>query len=143
MTLSDLTLPIDYETAKGYALVFSVPLAQRLGQLHAEFGNPNLVPMPVTLTDGRLILCGDILTECGPDGLLEAMWNAADKNVLLPAVEVLPWGDIVPFLPPPSPEPAAPPPNPTTDSTAPPEEILRPSDPPSETQPPPSTEEGT
>ena len=99
MTLSDLTLPISYEDAKGYALVFTPALAGRLAELHAEHGSPNCVPMPRQLVDGRLMLCGDILTEVMPGGLLAGMWEAADKAVLLPAVEVIAWADAVAMLP--------------------------------------------
>lgn len=100
MTLSDLTLPISDADAKGLALVFTPQLASRLAELHAEHGSPNCVPMPRTLTDGRLMLSADVLTEIGPGGLLEAMWAAADKQVLGQAVEVMPWADAVALLPP-------------------------------------------
>lgn len=100
MTLADLTLPISDADAKGYALVFTPQLAARLAQLHAEHGSTNCVPMPRTLTDGRLMLCADVLTEIAPGGLLHAMWEAADKAVLNAAVEVLPWADALAMLPP-------------------------------------------
>lgn len=100
MTLADLTLPISYEDAKGYALVFTPALAARLAGLHAEHGSPNCVPLPRQLTDGRLMLCGDILTEVMPGGLLADMWAAADKAVLLPSVEVIAWEEAVAMLPP-------------------------------------------
>lgn len=100
MTLSDITLPISYEDAKGYALVFTPALAGRLAELHAEHGSPNCVPMPRTLTDGRLMLCADVLTEIEPGGLLHAMWEAADKEVLGREVEVIAWADAVALLPP-------------------------------------------
>jgi hypothetical protein len=100
MTLSDLTLPISYADARGLALVFTPQLAGRLAQLHAEHGSTNCVPMPRVLTDGRLMLCADVLTEIEPGGLLHAMWAAADKNVLNAAVEVLPWADALALLPP-------------------------------------------
>ncbi len=100
MTLSDLHLPITYEAAKGYALVFTPQLAARLAELHAIHGSPNLVPMPRTLTDGRLMLSADLLTEVMPGGLLHAMWEAADKAVLLASVEVILWEDAVAMLPP-------------------------------------------
>jgi hypothetical protein len=100
MTLADLTLPIAYDDAKQYALVFTPALAERLGELHAIHGSQKCVPMPRTLTDGRLMLSADVLTEVGPGGLLEAMWAAADKAVLAQAVEVLPWADAVALLPP-------------------------------------------
>lgn len=100
MTLADLTLPISYADAQGYALVFTPQLAGRLAELHALHGSPNCVPMPRTLADGRLMLGADILTEIEPGGLLHAMWEAADKAVLAQAVEVLPWADAVAMLPP-------------------------------------------
>ncbi len=100
MTLADLTLPISYADAQGYALVFTPALAARLAELHAIHGSANCVPVPRTLTDGRLMLCGDILTEIEPGGLLHAMWEAADKTVLGASVEVIPWADAVALLPP-------------------------------------------
>lgn len=100
MTLSDLTLPISLEAARGLALVFTPALAARLAELHAEHGSPNCVPMPRTLTDGRLMLSADVLTEIEPGGLLHAMWAAADQQVLGKAVEVLPWDEAVALLPP-------------------------------------------
>jgi hypothetical protein len=99
MTLADLTLPISDADAKALALVFSPALAARLAELHAEHGNTNCVPMPRTLNDGRLMLCGDVLTEVGEGGLLHGMWAAADRSVLLPAVEVIPWADALALLP--------------------------------------------
>ena len=73
MTLADLPLPISYEDAKSLALVFTPALAGRLTELHAEHGSLNCVPMPRLLTDGRLMLCGDILTEVMPGGLLHGL----------------------------------------------------------------------
>ena len=99
MTLSDLTLPISYEDAKALALVFTPALAGRLAELHAEHGSTNCVPMPRLLTDGRLMLCGDVLTEIAPGGLLHAMWAAADQQVLGASVEVMPWADALALLP--------------------------------------------
>jgi hypothetical protein len=99
VTLSDLTLPISDADAKELALVFTPQLAARLAELHAEHGTTNCVPMPRVLTDGRLMLCADVLTEVGPGGLLQGMWEAADQAVLLPAVEVIPWSEAVALLP--------------------------------------------
>lgn len=98
MTLEDLELPISLEEARGYALLFTEQLAQRLGELHAEHGSTNLIPMPFPLTNGKLMLCGDILTECVPGGLLADMWEAADKNILLPNVEVVPIEDALALM---------------------------------------------
>ena len=99
MTLADLTLPLRLEDARGLALVFTPALAVRLAELHATFGSPNCVPVPRQLTDGRLMLGADLLTEVEPGGYLHAMWQAADKAVLLPAVEVIPWANAVALLP--------------------------------------------
>jgi hypothetical protein len=100
MTLGDLPLPISYDDARGYALVFTPALAQRLAELHGQHGSNKCRPMPRTLTDGRLMLSADVLTEIEPGGLLEAMWSAADKAVLNASVEVLPWAEAVAMLPP-------------------------------------------
>ncbi len=100
MTLADITLPISDSDAKQLALVFTPQLAQRLAELHAVHGTTNCVPMPRVLTDGRLMLCADVLTEVMPGGLLHAMWAAADQAVLLQSVEVIPWADAVALLPP-------------------------------------------
>ena len=99
MKLADLPLPISYADAQAWALVFTPQLAARLAELHGLHGSNNAVPMPRTLTDGRLMLCADVLTEIQPGGLLHAMWEAADKEVLMQAVEVLPWADAVALLP--------------------------------------------
>ncbi len=100
MTLADLTLPIPYAEARTLALVFSPQLAARLAALHADHGTTNCVPAPRVLTDGRLMLSADVLTEVMPGGLLHAMWVHADQAALLPAVEVIPWADAVALLPP-------------------------------------------
>jgi hypothetical protein len=99
MTLGDLALPISYEDARQYALVFDVALADRLAEIHAEHGSDKCRPVPRQMTDGRLMLSADVLTEVGPGGLLEGMWNAADKTVLAQAVTVMPWADAVALLP--------------------------------------------
>jgi hypothetical protein len=105
MTLADLTLPVSLSEARGLALVFTPQLASRLAQLHAQYGSSNCVPVPRTLTDGRLMLCADVLTEIEPGRLLHAMWEAANKEVLGAAVEVIPWADAVALLPPQPPLP--------------------------------------
>lgn len=99
MTLAELPMPIGYDEAIGLALVFSPQLATRLAELHAQYGTPNAIPKPRAMTDGRMMLQADLLTEVGPGGLLHAMWEAADKTVLLSSVEVIPWADAVAMLP--------------------------------------------
>jgi hypothetical protein len=99
MTLGDLTLPISLDEARGLALVFTPTLAARLAELHAEHGTTNCVPVPQSLSDGRLLLSADVLTEVGPGGLLYTMWEAADKAVLAQAVQVMPMADALALLP--------------------------------------------
>jgi hypothetical protein len=99
MTLADITLPITDAYGKSIALVFGPQLAARLAELHAEHGTAFAVPHPRVLTDGRLMLCGDILTMVEEGGFLHEMWSHADTSVLLPNVEVIPWDDAVKLLP--------------------------------------------
>lgn len=100
MTLADLPLPISYQSAQAYALVFTPQLAARLAELHAQHGKPDCVPVPRVLSDGRLMLSADILTAIEPGGWLHEMWQHADMSVLLPAVEVVPIADALALLPP-------------------------------------------
>lgn len=100
MTLEDVKFPVSYQWGCEHALLFTPALAQRLAELHAEHGRPDCVAAPVALTDGRLMLTADILTATEPGGYLHAMWEAADKTVLLPAVEVVPIADALALLPP-------------------------------------------
>ena len=99
MTIQDITLPITYAWGRNHALLFSPQLAQRLAELHAQYGRPDCIAMPVTLTDGRLMLSADILTAIEPGGWLHEMWQHADKEVLLPSVEVVPIADALALLP--------------------------------------------
>ena len=105
MLLRDLSLPISDTEARGLALVFAPALAARLGQLHAAYGSTNCVPVPSPLTDGRLMLGADVLTEVRPGGLLVSMWGHADQAVLGTAVEVIAWNAAVAMMPPPEPMP--------------------------------------
>ena len=100
MTLADLSLPISYDDARGYALVFTPTLAGRLAELHGLYGSSKCRPVPRQLTDGRLMLSADVLTEIERGGLLYAMWQAADQQVLGASVEVIAWADAVALLPP-------------------------------------------
>jgi hypothetical protein len=100
MTLADLltqlaTLPP--AEAKGYALVFGDAAHTALldAQQHRESQHR---AAPVRLSDGRWMLCADLLTEIHPGGLY------ADGFTLLPPevftqVDVIPWADAVALLP--------------------------------------------
>ena len=105
MLLRDMSFPINAADARALALVFSPALAARLSQLHALYGSTNCVPMPSPLTDGRLMLCADVLTEVASGGLLASMWSHADQSVLGASVEVIAWDAAVAMMPTPEPMP--------------------------------------
>lgn len=70
MTLSDLiTQPVSYETARDLAIILTTEQAVTLGAIQQQYGNPRHVAAPVPLTDGRLMLCADLLTEIEDGGL--------------------------------------------------------------------------
>lgn len=99
MTLSDVELPVTYEWGRDHAILFSPQLASRLAEIHAVHGSQKCVPMPRVLTDGRMMLSADILTEVMPGGMLHEMWIHADMEVLLPSVEVVPIADAIALMP--------------------------------------------
>ena len=99
MLLSGMAFPVDIETCRRHALVFSPALASRLAEIHAEHGSQNCVPVPIRLTDGRLMLSADILTEIGPGGLLESMWQNCDQQAVMDGVDVLPMGEVIALMP--------------------------------------------
>jgi hypothetical protein len=106
MKLADL-LPLSSSMTdvelKGYALVFNNSLRGALAQV--EGGRPNAKHRtgPVALTDGRYLLCADLLSEIGPKGLY------TDGFAQLPAdlfdqVDVLTWDEAKALIPTPDPE---------------------------------------
>lgn len=99
MTLADLiTQPVSYETAKELAIVLTPDQAATLGAIQAQYGNPKHVAAPVPLTDGRLMLCADLLTETGPGGLY-AQGFAHLPAELFPQVAVIPMIDAIALMP--------------------------------------------
>jgi hypothetical protein len=98
MTLADITLPVSYEWGVAHALVFGVALAQRLGEVQAQHGDPRHVPAPRTLTDGRFMLTADILTECLPGGLVYGGFSQLDAG-RFDEIEVVPLADALALLP--------------------------------------------
>jgi hypothetical protein len=103
MTLAALiTQPVSYETAKNLALVFSSELAAKFSAIQDEHGS-RFIAIPVDLTDGRKMLCADLLTEIGPGGLY-AQGFAHLPAELFPLVEVLPMSAVLPLLPQPKEE---------------------------------------
>jgi hypothetical protein len=104
MTLADIiSQPVNYETAKDLALVFSSELAAQLAAVQAEHGNPRHVASPVDLTDGRKMLCADLLTEVGPGGIYSGGFAHLPAE-LFPAVSVIPMAEALALLPQPEEE---------------------------------------
>ena len=69
-----------------------------LGAIQAQYGNPRHVAAPVPLTDGRLMLCADLLTETGPGGLY-AQGFAHLPAELFPQVAIFPMAEAVSMIP--------------------------------------------
>ena len=104
MTLADLiSQPVSYETARDLAIVLTPDQAATLGAIQAEHGNPRHVAAPVPLTDGRLMLCADLLTETGPGGLY-AQGFAHLPAELFAQVAVIPMAEAIALIPQPEEE---------------------------------------
>lgn len=94
-------LPVSYDYGKQWALVFSEELADRLAAVQAE--NPQqFVAKPVQLTDGRHMLCGDILSETA--GLYRVGFAKLDAG-RFNEISIMPLADALALLPQPEPEP--------------------------------------
>jgi len=98
MTLADITLPVAYAWGLGHALVFDAALAARLGEVQAQHGDARHVPNPLRLTDGRLMLTADILTECIPGGLVYGGFSQLDAG-RFDEIAVVPLADALALLP--------------------------------------------
>lgn len=97
MTLYDLfasaTQP-DLAALRQVFLVFDAALCQRMVNVQAWHGDPRHVPVPVALTDGRWMLCGDILTECVEGGIMWSWFSRLDA-ARFDEIEVLPLASVV------------------------------------------------
>lgn len=104
MTLSDLIAqPVSYESARDLAIILTPDQAATLGAIQQQYGNPRHVAAPVPLTDGRLMLCADLLTETGPGGLY-AQGFAHLPTEIFPQIAVVPMSKAHALLPQPDPE---------------------------------------
>ena len=104
MTLAALiSQPVSYEVARDLAIVLTPDQAATLRAIQAEYGNPRHIAAPVPLTDGRLMLCGDLLTETGPGGLY-AQGFAHLPAELFAQVSILPMADAIALIPQPEEE---------------------------------------
>jgi hypothetical protein len=100
MWLSELALPLDYETSKSLALVYPYEVAVALYGVQVEHGDPRHVPVGRQLTDGRWIMCGDVLSEVGQGGILAQAFSFITQEMMA-SVEVVPMSEVAGLLPPP------------------------------------------
>lgn len=76
-----------YEELKALALVFNSSLKNILEATQETFQSKHKAA-PVELTDGRFMLCADLLTEIHPEGLYAQGFGMLDSN-LFSQVEVI------------------------------------------------------
>jgi hypothetical protein len=99
MTLDELELPMAWSDCKDLALVYPYEIAVALYQVQAEHGDPRHVPVGRELTDGRWMLCGDVLSEVGDGGILAGGFAFITPE-MMEQIEVVPLADAVALLPP-------------------------------------------
>lgn len=98
MNLSELTLPMPYDECRDLALVYPYEVAVVLYGIQEEHGDPRHVPAGRQLTDGRWMLCGDVLSEVGDGGILASAFSHITQE-LMASVEVVPMSEAVALLP--------------------------------------------
>lgn len=97
MWLSDLTLPIPYADCKDLALVYPYEVAVSLYGVQEEHGDPRHVPAGRQLTDGRWMLCGDVLSEVGEGGILSQAFGYVTSE-MMQSVEVVALAEALAML---------------------------------------------
>jgi hypothetical protein len=93
MLLSEMTLPVPYADCKDLALVYPYEIAVALYGVQEEHGDPRHVPVGRQLTDGRWMLCGDVLSEVGEGGILSQAFSFITPEMMA-SVEVVPLADL-------------------------------------------------
>lgn len=96
MTLAELLsqpLP-DTEALRALAIVFDTPMAQKMINAHAWYGDPRCTVYPAALADGRWCHTADILPDCiSPEGGYYAGFSRLDAANFV-NVEVMPLADL-------------------------------------------------
>lgn len=104
MTLDQLTLPMPWDDCKSLALVYPYSVAVMLYTDQQAHGDPRHVAAGRELTDGRWMLCGDVLSEVGEGGILHWAFEYITPE-MMHDVQVIPLADAVALLPPDPPGP--------------------------------------
>lgn len=99
MTLDELTLPMLWTECRSLALVYPYDVAVILYGVQQAHGDPRHIPAGRELTDGRWMLCGDVLSEVGPGGILHRAFEYITAE-MMHDVEVMSLADAVALLPP-------------------------------------------
>ena len=86
-----------YEELKSLALVFNSSLKEILEATQETFASKHKAS-PVELTDGRFMLCADLLTEIQPGGLYAQGFGLLDTD-LFSQVEVISMEEASALLP--------------------------------------------
>ena len=96
MTLAEfLATPLpDTATLQTLAIVFDTPLAQKMLNYHAWYGDPRCTVYPAALADGRWCHTADILPQCLAEGGIYAAGFARLNASNFASVEVVRLADL-------------------------------------------------
>jgi hypothetical protein len=90
-----LSAPLpDTATLQTLAIVFDTPLAQKMVNYHAWYGDPRCTVYPAALADGRWCHIADILPQCIAEGGIYAAGFARLDATNFSSVEVVPLADL-------------------------------------------------
>jgi len=98
MTLAEIPLPMSYDDSRQLALIYDYDVAVALYGVQEEHGDPRHIPVGRELTDGRWMLCGDVLSEVGEGGILAGAF-AHITTEMMERVEVVPIEWAIALLP--------------------------------------------
>lgn len=94
----------DLATLRGLAIILSQELHAVLSEVQSGLGARQHQVSAEPLTDGRFMLCADLLTEIGEDGLYSAGFSQLPAEVL-PLVQIVSMAEALALMP----EPEVPP----------------------------------
>jgi hypothetical protein len=95
-TLTDAVALSDAEL-RTLAIVLTAEDAAWLRAVAAQTTTDALRVEPVPLTDGRYLLCADLLTES--DGRLRVLWDRVDDAGRIAGVDLVPMASVAHLLP--------------------------------------------
>lgn len=87
--------PVDF---KAYALILDAQAVISMQSAQNAVGSSRHKVEPVPTTDGRWLMCADILTELNDNGIFSPALPYFDATYLS-GVQVIPWSDRLDLLP--------------------------------------------